>query len=36
MIKDTPWAKKGQITAASAVMSRSVTDKPGQTPASAS
>ncbi|MGW2183694.1 CU044_5270 family protein [Streptomyces sp. NPDC001732] len=36
MVKDTSWAKKGQITATTAVLSRSVTDKPGQTHASAS
>ncbi|MGW1108474.1 CU044_5270 family protein [Streptomyces sp. NPDC002540] len=36
MIKDTPWAKAGQITATTAVLSRSVTDKPGQTHAGAS
>ncbi|MFI8829041.1 CU044_5270 family protein [Streptomyces sp. NPDC053431] len=35
MIKDTSWGKAGQVTATTAVLSRSVTDKPGQTPASA-
>ncbi|MET9652176.1 CU044_5270 family protein [Streptomyces sp. NPDC006460] len=36
MIKDTPWGKKGQINATTAVLSRSVTDKPGQTHSRAS
>ncbi|MGW3493770.1 CU044_5270 family protein [Streptomyces sp. NPDC001020] len=31
MLKDTRWSKAGQVTATSAVLSRSVTDKPGQT-----
>ncbi|MFF9512482.1 CU044_5270 family protein [Streptomyces sp. NPDC014724] len=31
MIKDTPRAKAGQVTATTAVLSRSITDKPGQT-----
>ncbi|SFC18998.1 CU044_5270 family protein [Streptomyces aidingensis] len=32
MVEDTSWAKAGQITATSAVLSRGVTDEPGQTP----
>lgn len=36
MVEDTPWAEAGQVTAVTAVLSRGVTDKPGQTPAGAS
>ncbi|MZE55901.1 hypothetical protein GTY86_32420 [Streptomyces sp. SID5770] len=32
MVKDTSWGKKGQITATTAVTSRTVTDKPSTTP----
>lgn len=32
MVEDTARAKSGQVTATTAVMSRSVTDKPGETP----
>ncbi|MDX2565317.1 CU044_5270 family protein [Streptomyces sp. TX20-6-3] len=31
MLKDTAWAKKNQITATTAVLDRTVTNKPGQT-----
>ncbi|MFE2558124.1 CU044_5270 family protein [Streptomyces sp. NPDC059352] len=32
MVKDTPWAKAGQVTATTAVLTRGITDKPGETP----
>ncbi|MFF7736602.1 CU044_5270 family protein [Streptomyces sp. NPDC007984] len=35
MVKDTSQAKSGQVTASSAVVGRTVTDKPGQIPGSA-
>lgn len=32
MVRDTTWAEAGQVTATTAVLSRAVTDEPGQTP----
>ncbi|MFB7590052.1 CU044_5270 family protein [Streptomyces sp. NPDC056169] len=32
MVEDTPWAKTGQVTATTAVLSRGITDKTGEKP----